>query len=376
VIAMVEKLTYPFRSIILNGRSVDIFNIISGNVTTHSEFEKNTIGFIKDWLNHVHDFTINTSGSTGAPKKIKITRTQMEHSALMTIRALDLQKGDTALVCLNTQYIAGKMMLVRALTGNLKIIATEPALNPLLALNENFDFVALVPLQLESILKSENFYQQINRSKAIIVGGAAINPALQNLLLSKITTPVFATYGMTETISHIALQRMNGFNTIPCFKLLPGIKIRQDERGCLVVDAPYLKTTIQTNDLVKILDDDTFTWLGRWDNLINTGGIKVIPEEIETGIQKILPSFNIDQNFFICGVPDASLGQKIVLVVEGDIDTRWGDIFDKLKQSFSKYVTPKEILNSEKFIYTKTGKIDRKASTEQMMAQYFTNKKH
>lgn len=367
-----KKITYLFKSILLNGRTVEINNILLGNITTHSDFENNTINFIQDWLNNVESFTLNTSGSTGSAKEIIITREQINHSAEMTIGALGLERGDTALVCLNINYIAGKMMLARALVGNMKIVATEPTSNPLLKTKEHFDFTALVPFQLEAILKSDEHLEQINKGKAILIGGAAISQSLQKIIKLKIKVPLYATYGMTETISHIALQRLNGLSQQQHFKLLPGIKIHLDKRECLTIEAPYLNEKIITNDLVKIVGEDEFVWLGRYDNIINTGGIKVLPEEIESVIQKLLASNNIEQLFFIAGVPDNLLGLRIVLIVEGDIDQNWVNILIMLKQSFSKYVIPKQILNLKKFIYTKTEKIDRSACLQLIMAQYFT----
>jgi len=366
---------YPFKSIVLNGRDVEIVSILLGTITPTSEFERHTIDFVRDWLNNTTHFVLTTSGSTGHPKPISITRGQMQHSARMTIQALALQKNETALVCLNTHYIAGKMMLVRALEGDLKITVVDPVSDPLKHCDMTFDFIALVPVQLQAILTAEESRKRLDNAKAIIIGGAAISTSLHDAIKT-LKSPVYATYGMTETISHVALQRLNGDRPETYFKTLPNIKITTDDRGCLVIDAGYLPEKIHTNDLVEIISPQTFQWLGRVDNVINTGGIKVIPEELESQIQKLNEALKINQNFFISGIPDPILGKKVVLIVEGDVDKNWVKILSELKQTFSKYVIPKEILKVDKFTFTKTEKIDRTFSAHQAMAQYFTEKKH
>jgi O-succinylbenzoic acid--CoA ligase len=364
---------YQFDTITLNQRPVKIHDICADTAIAQTEFEKNTLSFIKDWLSGCEAFDVPTSGSTGAPKKISLTRAQMTASASMTIEALSLDKGDTALVCLNTQFIAGKMMLVRALTGNMRIIAAEPSSNPLKDVVQPFDFIALVPLQVAFILSSLD-KNKLDYIKAILIGGAALDAA-QLKAVQSIKSPVFATYGMTETISHIALQDLHEQPAKRSFKTLPGIKIHSDKRGCLVIQSPYLQNEIITNDLVAIHGDNHFSWLGRWDNVINTGGIKVIPEKVENDIQSLLSSENLNQNFMVGSIPDGRLGEKIILITEGETHKNWGKILTLHKQSFSRYETPKEIFFIEKFIFNNNNKIDRKATINATMAQDFRSNK-
>jgi o-succinylbenzoate---CoA ligase len=366
LLSVTENDLYSHQSIVLNGKELDLGDILSNNVFTQTEFERNTVTFLREWLTGKEKFIVHTSGSTGEPKSIAITRGQMAGSALMTIEALRLKKNDTALLCLNTQFIAGKMMLVRALVGNMHIIATEPSSNPLEKIVRPFDFIALVPLQVQKILSTEN-RKSIDYIKDIIIGGAAIDQT-QLKIIKDIKSPVFATYGMTETISHIALQRLDKQSAEHYYKTLPGIKIDVDDRGCLVIHAPYLTQEIKTNDLVKLHNHQAFSWLGRWDNVINTGGIKVSPEKVEREIQQIMETFNIQQNFIVSSTPDATLGEKVILITEGPPQEKWGKILTLYKQSFSRYEVPKEIYTLHKFIYTKSEKIDRKATQKATMA--------
>lgn len=350
---------YDIPSMTMNGRNVSMNDILAERITGDTEFERSSFRFIKDWLSSVSDFTLPTSGSTGQAKPVIISRRQMQQSASLTVNALGLTKDDTALVCLHTQYIAGKMMLVRALETGMKIIAVEPSSDPLRDITFKIDFTALVPLQLQTILASgKKSLDQLDEMKAILVGGAAVSDDLRKEL-HKIHAPVYSTYGMTETISHIALQRLDGTNNEPYFNILPGINIEQDERGCLLIKAPYLSETVVTNDLIRRVSTDKFEWLGRLDNVINSGGIKVMPEQLEHKIGKIFSQLNIPQNFFVHGIPDKSLGFKIILVVEGQKYLDEKLIFKVLHQTFSKYEIPKEIILIPEFVYTETGKINR-----------------
>lgn len=349
---------YDIPFIVMNGVDVSIDAIQSNQVAGKTPFETATFDFIRDWLSGKEEFVIHTSGSTGQPKEIVLSRTQLQYSAARTVEALGLVAGDRALVCLNTEYIAGKMMLVRALERGLWIIAAEPSSNPFNFITSDVDFTALVPLQLEKILNAKE-HARLNNMKAVIVGGAPVSDILHQAI-QKIKAPVYATYGMTETISHIALQRLNGDRPTAYFSALPGIEIDQDARGCLVIKAPHLPEKIITNDVVEIFEGGKFRWLGRWDNVINTGGIKVMPEKIEAAIEKIFSQLGIHQKFFVHGIPDKNLGSKIILAVEGDEFSAKNDVIKRLHQTFSKYEIPKEIIFISQFVYTETGKVNRK----------------
>lgn len=350
---------YLHDHIIINNRTVALPEISSGSAVSFTPFETETFSFIKTWLTGEPEFTLTTSGSTGTPKEITLSRSQLQQSAHRTILALELTNQHTALVCLDTKYIAGKMMLVRALETNMKIIAAEPSSNPFKNLTDNasIDFVALVPLQLEEILKDSLSTQHLNRVKNIIIGGAAISENLKSQI-SNLKSNVYATYGMTETVSHIALQRLNGSNPAPHFETLPGIKIKTDERDCLVIELPGFKEPIITNDIVRIINDSAFILLGRYDNVINSGGVKLNPETIEQKITTIFNSLHYQLSFFVAGVPDERLGQKLVLLIEGHVDSST-DLLSALKEKLNAYEAPKAIITVAAFERTATQKINR-----------------
>ncbi len=323
-----------------------------------AEFEKSAVSFCQAWLAGQKEFVLPTSGSTGAPKQITLQRTQMEVSAKMTIAALQLQAGETSLVCLDTQYIAGKMMLVRSLIAEMNIIVVEPSANPFDKIKkQQIDFVALVPYQLETAL--ENSIGKLNQVRCAIVGGAAINYSLKEI--KKTDCSIFATYGMTETISHIALQKLNGDDRQDFFEAMPNIHLRVDDRGCLCIKATHLGEEIITNDLVELIELKKFRWLGRIDNVINSGGVKIIPERVEMVFEKIMHQFLLTNRFFVFGAPHEKLGQQVQIVFEGNVfeESVQEKIVVEAGLLLTKYELPKKNLFLSSFQETANGKIDR-----------------
>ena len=284
---------------------------------------------------------MQTSGTTGTPKKISVSKQAMVYSALATGDFFDLKAGDKALHCLPVKYVAGKMMLVRAMILGLDMEFVAPSSHPLTNNDINYDFVAMVPLQAQNSLK------ELKSVKKLIVGGAKISPILEKELM-KLKTNVFETYGMTETITHIAAKKVGE----KAFMVLPNVTISYDERNCLVIHAPKIsEEIILTNDLVELVSENQFVFLGRMDNVINSGGIKLIPEQIEDKLSK-----HIHKRFFITSKEDKELGEKLVLVIEGQQDDLEASLFDDL----DKYEKPREIIFIPKFKETASGKIMRK----------------
>ena len=322
--------------------------------------------FIRSWIHDsVTEFQVQTSGSTGTPKIISHPRESMVASATATCDFFQLKKNDTALLALPTTHIGGKMMIVRSAIRGLKLICTEPKSNPLehLDFDGEIDFAAFTPMQMSMILDGnvaetgrDLSPQKINK---IILGGGEVSFSLKQKLQT-ISSAVFETYGMTETISHVALKKINGTDSSEYFTILDGVKISTDDRGCLVIYAPHLSSErLITNDIVNIISEKEFQWLGRYDNIINTGGIKVSAEDIERKLQPY-----INANFFIAGVADGVLGQKVTLIVETN------DLENLTKLDYSdilgKYEDPKQVLAIRKFIYTENGKVNKKETLKRI----------
>jgi O-succinylbenzoic acid--CoA ligase len=358
-------MSYSHSSIRINHREVILRDIVDNLAPPHSEFESETFSFIKNWLTGTETFKLTTSGSTGSPKEITLTRNQLQQSAIRTREVLGINSQDTALVCLDTKYIAGKMMLVRALEGNIKIIAVEPSSDPLEKINPEtpLTFGAFVPLQLHEILKYPDSTRLLNQFRIIIVGGAQVDVQLESKI-KKLTCAVYATYGMTETVSHIALQKLNGNDASDHFTILPGIKISADERGCLVIELPEFNEKIITNDIVEIISPTTFRWLGRYDNVINSGGFKITPERIEKFLASIFQDLTVKRSYFIGSIPDAPLGQKLFLAIEGFPISAEKKVLLVMKQHLHPYEIPKKVFYIREFIRTETGKINRSKTTE------------
>ena len=323
------------------------------------EFAQEAIAFCKDWLNGQNSFEIQTSGSTGTPKIITIRRSQMLASALATQKYFNIKAGTPMLLCMNPKFIAGKMMLVRAMVWSCPIVAFEPSSNPLLSIPEGIrpKFIAMVPLQVETSIKES--LEQLKEVEYLIIGGAPVSHSVKNALVSN-QIKAFQTYGMTETVSHIAIAPYQDEELV--YEALPGVTIGTDDRETLWVQSEMSgNKKVQTNDLVKIIDRTKFNWLGRVDFVINSGGIKLHPELLESKIEASVKSYFPDSNYFLSGLPDEKLGNRLVLFIESDLSSeeKAKDLHDQLKDQLGKYESPKEIIFLPEFIRTDSGKVNR-----------------
>ncbi|MFT7352900.1 MAG: O-succinylbenzoic acid--CoA ligase [Flavobacterium sp.] len=322
----------------------DLCRVAYSFIKEGEAFEKPVGDFLLDWFDDKSFISMQTSGSTGIPKIIQVDKQAMVNSALATGDFFDLRAGQTALHCLPVNYVAGKMMLVRAMILGLDLEFVAPSSHPMRNLNMDFDFTAMVPLQ------AQNSLSELSRVKKLIVGGAKINSKLESSLKRVPKISVYETYGMTETISHIAAKKVGEKE----FTVLPNVTISYDDANCLVIHAPRISAElITTNDVVELVDENKFIFLGRIDHVINSGGIKILPEQIENK----LSSF-IDRPFFIGSQEDSVLGEKVVLVIEGEKEELDVSIFESL----GRYEKPKEVIFVPKFAYTGNGKIIRKES--------------
>jgi o-succinylbenzoate---CoA ligase len=312
-----------------------------------TDWEKDLGGFILDWFSSGEYVSIRTSGSTGIPKEIRLSKIKMLHSAERSLAFFDIKPGENALLCLPVKYIAGMLMVVRAFAGELNLITRSPQQIQLDSIAGTIHFTAMVPLQVEKLINEKQDLDKINK---LIIGGAALSFGLAKKIKSAFKGGVWETYGMTETITHVAVKKINeGSGAL--FQALPGISFSTDYRGCLVISDPLLQEqSILTNDNVTLFSPTSFRLLGRYDNIINSGGIKVQPEELE----RILSS-HVKMNFCISSVPDDRLGQLIVLVVEKGADV---DLINKAILQIEAYRRPKKIIELEIFPISSNGKPD------------------
>lgn len=323
----------------------DLIRVAYSFIKEGEYFEKPLGVFILDWFDDRSYLEINTSGSTGSPKIIRVEKQAMVNSALATGDFFGLEPGKKVLHCLPTNYVAGKMMFVRAFILGLEMEFVAPSSNPLEGIDGTFDFCGMVPLQAKNSLK------ELHKIKKLIIGGVKVHKSLEQELI-KLPIEIYETYGMTETITHIAAKKIGE----EAFTVLPNVTVSVDDRHCLVIDAKNIsEEKIITNDIVNLISDKQFIWMGRYDNVINSGGIKLIPEQIEEKLSTLIP-----RRYFVYGIPDTNLGEKLVLYIEGtplDIDE---SVFEVL----NKYERPKEIVFIPKFKETATGKIIRAESLE------------
>jgi O-succinylbenzoic acid--CoA ligase len=349
--------------------------------------------FAQAWLRGDQHFALHTSGSTGTPKPIALARSQMEASARATAAALGLGARDRALVCLPARYVAGRMMIVRCLVLGLTGYVVAPSSDPLALLDPHtsLDFGAFVPLQMETLLdtalvapsdscyaeetaRSFRYRRLLEGMRAILIGGGPVSEALHNKIAA-LGAPVYHTYGMTETATHVALRRLNGGadrrEEGAWFTPLPGVELALDHRGCLAIrGAATAGEWVQTNDLVELRPDGTFAWLGRWDNVINSGGVKVQIETVEAAVEALKlrhPEATwAGRAMAAAGLPDDRLGQVVTLVLEGEPLDAAGEaeLLELLRRELDRFAVPRRFVYLRALPQTPTGKIDRRALLE------------
>lgn len=325
-------------------------------LNTDTKLEESVDFFLNQWKNDDLYIITRTSGSTGNPKEIKILKSKMKDSARMTGDYLQIKENDRALLCLSPETIGGKMMIVRAIELCLDLTIVPVSSAPLCENLNDLDFVAMVPLQLMNSLQYS--LEKLRKIRNIIIGGGIISPSLENKIIEN-NLSVFHTYGMTETISHVAMRKI-GVNSSPYFTAIGKNTFSQmDER--LVIHSPLLESgTIITNDIIELIDNKNFIFKGRSDFVINSGGVKINPESVESKLENKLTF-----PFFIGSLKDELLGEKIILCIENSqpfpIDK--SDLFNGL----SKYEHPKEIYFIPKFIKTESGKINRIKTLEKLI---------
>lgn len=339
----------------------ELLSLAKNYIRSEEEYLQHIGFFLRDWFDHNPLIEVQTSGSTGKPKKIQVKKEYMVNSALATGDFFDLPAKTTALLCLPATYIAGKLMIVRALVLGWEIDSVKPQGNPFKINQKTYDFTAITPFQMNQSLTD------LSLTKKILVGGGVVSEQLHKKA-QDIPTKIYESYAMTETLTHIAARPVNHFKNSakkPPFKLLKNVSIKQDNRGCLVISAPKVSDEIiVTNDLVNIINTKEFYLKGRYDNIINSGGIKISPEEVEMELGKF-----ITQRFFVAGIPDENLGEKLVLFIEGEItENNLKTLKKDIEQTnLNKYKKPRQVFMVEAFEETHSGKVKRSATIEKAL---------
>jgi O-succinylbenzoic acid--CoA ligase len=320
-----------------------------------TDFEREALEFCRQWKSGQEQFLFHTSGSTGNPKPIYVQRDAMLASAKATGEWLNLVPNDLALACLPVHYIAGAMVLVRAMVLDLRICLVEPSVNPLRNLSPiAIQLASFVPNQWHDILDSSiDLNSFFSHSKGILLGGAALSESLAERT-KVLAYPIFETYGMTETVSHVAYKKPFDIN----FQVLNGVEFGVDERSCLRLKGAVTNDEwIQTNDIVQLQNDAYFEYLGRFDRVINSAGRKIHPEKLEQFISKHLP---VGVDFFIDSLPDVHLGQRACLFYRGEfLEIEQKTLLQALRENFESWELPKQLIQLPSFQFTTTGKIDR-----------------
>jgi o-succinylbenzoate---CoA ligase len=331
-------------SIQINGKHYNNENLLS---IDDSEIR----AFLEEWGNEELSISVKTSGSTGKPKLIHLLKSDMIASAKLTGVYFNLENTQIALLCLPVKYIAGKMMLVRAMILGLGLISVKPSSNPIIDCVQSINFAAMTPMQVKTVLDQSP--DKLNLIEQLIIGGAPVDSLLESKL-QEVKTHCFSTYGMTESITHVAVKKLNGENKSKYFEALPNITFQCNKDDCLILKTPHLSlSTITTSDIVKIIDKQTFMFIGRIDNIINSGGIKIHPEELETRVFKLF----YNERFFFSSLPDELFGERLVLIIESENNI--SDLESRLEKLLGKFEMPKMIFYIDSFLETKTRKLDR-----------------
>lgn len=344
-------------SIRLNGRSYthdELYLLITENLSLpqlpHWEYEFYI--FLEEWFSSSGFIEVKTSGSTGDPQTIRLPKTTMQQSARRTIKYFGLEEGTRVLLSLPCRFIAGKMMVVRAIVGKMDLVTVDPSAAFDFLMNDSFDFGAMVPAQIFKLLESPSGKEKLENIRHLLIGGSSIQANLEEQI-GKLKNRVVSTYGMTETASHIAIRELSGENRSGIYHCLPGISVAANQSGCLKIHVPECTEPFQTNDLAEIISSSSFRILGRTDDVIISGGIKYWPETIEKKLETAIAG-----RFVISSIPDEKLGEKLALVIEGK-SSELEMIRKKVAALLPGFERPKAVRFISKFPETANGKLKR-----------------
>lgn len=312
--------------------------------------------FLAEWFDEKSTVWGMSSGSTGSPKEMALEKARMMYSAGLTCSFLGLKPGEGALLCMPLQYVGAKMLVVRALVAGLNLICVAPSSRPLRECSFSPDFAAMTPMQVRSSLRQPDESARLRRIVHLIIGGGAVDASLQKEL-QKFPHAVWSTYGMTETLSHIALRRLNGPEASDWYRPFDGVSLSASPEGALIIDAPRLcAQRLLTNDLVEFGPEGCFRILGRKDNVINSGGVKV---QIEAAEEMLRP--HLGQPFLITSASDPGKGEQVILLVEGECSSE-SELLAACKSLLPRHWAPVCALPVKAIPLTGSDKPDRAAA--------------
>ncbi len=349
--------------------------------------------FIHDWFSDSPYIKVHTSGSTGAPKEMHVEKSRMQTSAQMTCQFLGLHQGDHALLCMPVDYIAGKMMVVRSVVHKLVLTCVKPSINPLKSFCPNadsplteswsftaeatykhqggvcqsapaFQFAAMVPAQVSATLENEEESALFRKISNVIIGGGSIDAKLEEKL-KDMPNAIWSTYGMTETLSHIAMRRISGRDPSLWYTPMRGVSVSLSADNTLVINAPSIcPSVLQTNDIAEMNCHGQFRIIGRKDNIINSGGIKIQIEEVENALRRSLPEVAFE-HFAITSCPDERFGEVVVILLE---KKELQHVFSEAISTLPRYWRPKKTVFVNSLPKTESGKPDR-ATAKRIVAE-------
>lgn len=317
------------------------------------QYMSDLYAFLDEWFDERDYVTVQTSGSTGVPKTMHVSKEKMMGSAAITCRHLGLKAGDTALLCMNLRYIGAKMMVVRAILWGMNLIVREVSGHPFAGLGLKINFAAVVPMQMYNSFSTSEEVENLSSTDIVIIGGGAISAELLSMV-KDLPCKIYSTYGMTETLSHIALRKLNGSDASDFYYPLGGVGLSVSGEGTLDIHAPVVcDEVVRTNDIVEMNADGGFVVLGRKDNVINSGGIKISPEKVESMLSAV-----VDCPVVITSVPDRKFGESVVCMLQENSPLS-EDIKVRINDALPAYYRPKHFVSVEKIPLTENGKIAR-----------------
>lgn len=349
------------QSLIVEGTRITpdkVKNVVERGLDALPQHMADLYAFLDEWFD-VRDYVVvQTSGSTGVPKKMHVSKEKMMGSASITCRHLGLKEGDTALLCMNLRYIGAKMMVVRAILWEMNLIVREASGHPFVGVDMKINFAAVVPMQMYNSFSTADEVCKLNSTDIIIIGGGAISADLLSMA-KNLSCRIYSTYGMTETLSHIALRKLNGYDASDYYYPLGGVGLSVSENGTLDIHAPVVcDETVRTNDIVEMNADGGFVVLGRKDNVINSGGIKISPEKVEGLLSPV-----VGCPVVVTSVPDVKFGESVVLILQRQSPLSEEDIA-RINNALPAYYCPKHFVSVDAIPLTENGKVARQACRE------------